>query len=176
MSKVAKFVVIINDNAGWIENQAINFYSNLFGKSAALGEKYVEENLSISKLFKIQNDFSVEIMMVYDDEIPLCFMKLNSSRLSNQNLEANKAVGIEHIVYFDKDELVVLFKRAEEVASQRKYDLIWIKVFKEDVVLIAFLESLGYVAFNFENDSDALFKGRYVYFKKIMPNHANYIM
>ena len=173
MSKVAKFVVIINDNAGWIENQAINFYSNLFGKSAALGEKYVEENLSISKLFKIQNDFSVEIMMVYDDEIPLCFMKLNSSRLSNQNLEANKAVGIEHIVYFDKDELVVLFKRAEEVASQRKYDLIWIKAFKDDVILIELLESLEYQVFDYEEDNSKNSNQEQVYFRKEMPVHSN---
>lgn len=176
MSKVAKFVVIINDNAGWIENQAINFYSNLFGESTVLGEKYVEENLSIPKLFKIQNDFSVEMMMVYDNETPLGFMKLNSSRLSNQNLGTNKPVGIEHIVYFGKDDLLVLVKRAEEVAVQRKYDLIWIKAFKEDAVLIKLLESLGYQEFNYEEDSSKNSNQGQVYFRKAMPVHSKPIL
>jgi hypothetical protein len=176
MSKVAKFVVIINDNAGWIENQAINFYSNLFGQSTALGEKYVEENLSIPKLFKIQNDFSVEMMMVYDNETPLGFMKLNSSRLSNQNLGTNKPVGIDHIVYFKKEDLLVLLKRAEEVATQRKYDLIWIKAFKEDTVLIELLESLGYQTFNYNEDNVTNSYQEPVYFRKEMPVHSKPIL
>ncbi|MEA9414094.1 hypothetical protein [Flavobacterium sp. PL02] len=173
MSKVAKFVVIINDNAGWIENQAIKFYSNLFNQSQVLGEKYVEENLSIPKLFKIQNDFSVEMMMVYDNETPLGFMKLNSSRLSNQNLGANKPVGIDHIVYFGKDDLMVLLKRAEKVANQRKYDLIWIKAFKDDVILIELLESLEYQVFDYEEDNSKNSNQEQVYFRKEMSVHSN---
>lgn len=165
MVKVAKFVVIINDNVVWMENKAIQFYSGLFGQKA-LGEKYVDENLSHQKLFKIQNDFSVEVLMVYEGDNPLSFMKLNSSRLSNQNLGANKAVGIEHIVYFNPEDVAVLFKRAEEIALQRKYDLIWVKVLEIDTVLIETLQSLDYEKFSFEEPINEDFHQKLVYFRK----------
>lgn len=98
MSKVAKFVVIINDNVVWMEEKALKFYSDLFGTEKEIGEKYAQENLSSQKLFRIQNDFSVEMLMAYEGENPLSFLKLNSSRLANQNLGANKPIGFNHIV------------------------------------------------------------------------------
>lgn len=154
MSKAAKFVVKINDNIIWMEEKALKFYSDLFGSSKEIGEKYTTENLSRQKFFKIQNDFSVEMLMVYENENPLSFMKLNSSRLSNQNLGANKAIGVDDIVYFNQDDLIVLFKRAEEVAIQRKHDLIWAKAFEIDVVLIQTLKSLGYQKFSYKNEDN----------------------
>ncbi|KQO20556.1 hypothetical protein ASF10_15885 [Flavobacterium sp. Leaf82] len=166
MSKVAKFVVIINDNVVWMEEKALKFYSDLFGDAKEIGEKYAQENLSSQKLFKIQNDFSVEMLMAYEGENPLSFMKLNSSRLSNQNLGANKPIGVDHIVYFNPDDLSALFKRAEEVALQRKHDLIWAKAFEIDTVLIETLKSLGYEEFEYENDSTRDTHQKQLYFKK----------
>ncbi|OXG09044.1 hypothetical protein BC749_103147 [Flavobacterium araucananum] len=165
MSKVAKFVVIINDNVVWMEEKALKFYSDLFGSEKEIGEKYAQENLSSQKLFKIQNDFSVEMLMAYEGENPLSFMKLNSSRLVNQNLGANKPISVNHIVYFDPEDLVVLFKRAEEVAMQRKHDLIWVKVFEIDSILIQTLNSLGYQKFDYENESEQEIQ-KQLYFKK----------
>ncbi|OMQ10342.1 hypothetical protein [[Flexibacter] sp. ATCC 35103] len=166
MSKVAKFVVIINDNVVWMEEKALKFYSNLFDSSQEIGEKYAQENLSRQKLFKIQNDFSVEVLMAYEGENPLSFMKLNSSRLCNQNLDANKPVGVDHIVYFSPEDIMVLFKRAEEIALQRKYDLIWAKAFEIDAVLIENLKTLGYEEFNYENDNTRDTNQKQLYFKK----------
>lgn len=165
MSKTAKFVVKINDNIIWMEEKALKFYSDLFGSSKEIGEKYPTENLSRQKFFKIQNDFSVEMLMVYENENPLSFMKLNSSRLSNQNLGANKAIGVDDIVYFNQDDLNVLFKRAEEVAIQRKHDLIWAKAFEIDAVLIQTLKSLGYQEFSYKNE-DNQENPNQLYFKK----------
>jgi hypothetical protein len=166
MSKVAKFVVIINDNVIWMEEKALLFYSNLFVGSEEIGEKYAQENLSSQQLFKIQNDFSVEMLMAYDGENPLSFMKLNSSRLANQNLDANKAIGVEHIVYFNREDIQVLFKRAEEVALQRKHDLIWAKAFEIDTTLTEELKTLGYEEFNYENDVNCDTNQKQLYFKK----------
>lgn len=166
MSKVAQFVVIINDNVVWMEKQAFIFYSNLFGESKEIGEKYAKENLSSQQLFKIQNDFSVEMLMAYDGENPLAFMKLNSSRLLNQNLGANKAIGVNNIVYFDQEDLMVLFKRAEQVALQRKHDLIWVTAFEIDVDLITTLKSLSYIEFDYENASNQETDQKQLYFKK----------
>ncbi|MBS7229508.1 hypothetical protein KHA90_00600 [Flavobacterium psychroterrae] len=166
MHKVAKFVVIINDNVVWMEEKALHFYSDLFADSKEIGEKYARENLSSQQLFKIQNDFSVEMLMAYDGENPLSFMKLNSSRLSNQNLDANKPIGINHIVYFNPEDISVLFKRAEEVALQRKHDLIWAKAFEIDTTLIENLKSLGYEEFNYENDVNLDTNEKQLYFKK----------
>jgi hypothetical protein len=166
MSKIAKFVVIINDNVIWMQEKALKFYSDLFGAKKEIGEKYASENLSSQKLFKIQNDFSVEMLMVYEGENPLSFMKLNSSRLSNQNLDANKPMGVDHIVYFNPEDITVLFKRAEEVALQRKYDLIWAKAFEINIVLIETLKSLGYEEFNYESDTTRDTNQKQLYFKK----------
>jgi hypothetical protein len=166
MSKIAKFVVIINDNVVWMEEKALQFYADLFVNSKETGEQYARENLSSQQLFKIQNDFSVEMLMAYDGENPLSFMKLNSSRLSNQNLDANKPMGVDHIVYFNPEDINVLFKRAEEVALQRKYDLIWAKAFAVDTVLIETLKSLGYEEFNYEKDSTRDTDEKQLYFKK----------
>ncbi|MFH6994981.1 hypothetical protein [Flavobacterium sp. FlaQc-48] len=165
MTKVAQFVVIINDNVVWMEKKALEFYSDLLGQKE-LGEKFVAENLSHQKLFRIQNDFSVEMLMAYEGDNPLSFMKLNSSRLSNQNLGANKAIGAEHVVYSSPDDITVLFNRAQQVALQRKHDLIWVKVLEIDTVLIEVLQSLHYEEFSFEeplaNESDP----KLIYFRK----------
>lgn len=165
MSKVAQFVVILDANSRWMESQALHFYSNLFS-SDDLGEKYVAENLSVSKFIKIQNNFSVEVLIVNDDETPLSFMQLNSSRLSNQNLGTNKPIGIDHIVYFNAEETILLFNRAEVIAKQRKHDLIWVKIFEADIVLKETLQSLGYTPFDYEGDIPNNVDQKQIYFRK----------
>lgn len=161
MFKVAKFVVIINENVNWMENQAINFYTNLF-QSQTEGKKYTEENLSREILFKIQNDFSIEMLMVYESETPRSFLKMNSSRLFNQHIGTAKPLSLETIIYDSEDDIVILLKRVEEVATQRKYDLIWIKVCITDTLLIQILQSLGYRQFSLADNK----KEQEIYFKK----------
>jgi len=165
MSKVVKFVVLLIENALWMENKAIGFYTAVLGDKAS-GEKYVAENLSHQKLIRIQNDFSVEMLMVHEAETPLSFMKLNSSRLYNQNTRANKPMGIEQVVYFNSEELSLLLKRAEAIAAQRKHDLIWIKVFEKDTVLKEILQSFDYREFHFDEQANEDSQHQQLYFKK----------
>ncbi|MFC0777453.1 hypothetical protein [Flavobacterium sp. HJSW_4] len=166
MSKVAKFVVIINDNVFWMEDKAVQFYTNLF-KEKEIGEKYAEEHLSQKELFRIQNDFSIEILMAYLDETPQSYLKLDSSRILNENLGASKAINLSEIIYFDEEDLKALIKRAEEIASQRKHDLIWVKAFAVDTALIAILRSLNYEEFDLEETVEDQFPKR-IYFRKKM--------
>ena len=148
MSKKAQFVVIIQDTATWMENQAKKFYSNLFS-SETIGEKYVGETLSIPALFKVQNDFNIEVLMVHENETPSSFLQLNSSRILNEKIEAEKPICIDHIVYSDVEEIQILFDRAEVIAQQRKHDLVWVKLFESDLILKETLIGMGYTAFNF---------------------------
>ena len=164
MSKVAKFVVIINDNVFWMEDKAVQFYTNLF-KEKELGEKYAEEHLSQKELFRIQNDFSIEILMAYLGESPQSYLKLDSSRILNENLGALKAINLSEIIYFDEEDLKALIKRAEEIASQRKHDLIWVKTFAVDVPLIEMLRLLNYEEFDWEEIVEGQFPKR-IYFQK----------
>lgn len=164
MSKIAKFVVIINDNVSWMEEKAIQFYNGLF-EEKIVGEKYVETHLSQKELFRIQNDFSIEILMAYDGEIAQSYLKLNSSRILNENLGALKAINLSEIIYFDEEDLKVLIKRAEEIASQRKHDLIWVSAFSCDATLIKMLLSLDYEKFDLEEGIEDQFSKR-IYFKK----------
>lgn len=148
MSKKAQFVVIIQDTATWMEDQAKKFYSNLF-LSETIGEKYVAETLSIPALFKVQNDFNIEVLMVHENENPSSFLQLNSSRIFNEKIEASKPICIEHIVYSDAEEIQILFDRAEVIAQQRKHDFIWVKLFESDLILKETLIEMGYTTFNY---------------------------
>jgi len=150
MSKIAKFVLVLSENAVWMENQAIQFYTNLFGQSNETAQKYVSDYFSQKKLIRDQNDFSVEILMVYEDENPLCFLELNSSWGVNQNLPAVKPVCINHIIHQNGEGLIELIKRAEEVAAQRRLDLIWMRVFATDQILLNLMPKLGYLEFHFD--------------------------
>jgi len=164
MYKIAKFVVIIHDNVSWMEEKAIQFYSGLFNQKE-LGEKYVEQHLSQKELFRIQNDFSIEILMAYLDESPQSYLKLNSSRILNENLGASKAINLSEIIYFDEEDLIALLKRAEEIAYQRKHDLIWVTAFSEDTVLIETLRSSNYEEFDGKENVEDQFPKR-IYFQK----------
>ena len=166
MSKIAKFVVIINDNVFWMEEKAVQFYTNLF-KQKDLGEKYAEQHLSKKELFRIQNDFSIEILMAYLDETPQSYLKLDSSRIRNENLGVSKAINLSEIVYFDEEDLKALIKRAEEIASQRKHDLIWVSAFALDTALIDILRSLNYEEFDGKESIEDQFPKR-IYFRKKM--------
>jgi hypothetical protein len=166
MSKAAKFIVIINDTITSMENNSILFYSNLFGQSNSLGEKYAQENLSGQNFSKIQNDFLVEILAIGEEKKPLSFLKIDSRRLINQNLEANKAIRVSDIVYFSLEDLILLLKRAEEVAVQRKHDLIWIEAFEVDTTLINTAQSLGFERFSFEQGSNENLYPKRIYFRK----------
>lgn len=166
MSKIAKFVVIINDNVFWMEDKAVQFYTNLF-KEKELGEKYAEEHLSKKELFRIQNDFSIEILMAYLGETPQSYLKLDSSRILNENLGASKAINLSEIVYFDEEDLKVLIKRAEEIASQRKHDLIWVSAFAVDTALIDILRSINYEEFEGKESIEDQFPKR-IYLRKKM--------
>ncbi|WET03138.1 hypothetical protein [Flavobacterium sp. YJ01] len=164
MSKIAKFVVIINDNVSWMEDKAVQFYTNLF-KEKDLAEKYVEQHLSKKELFRIQNDFSIEILMAYLDEAPQSYLKLDSSRILNENLGVSKAINLSEIVYFDEEDLKVLIKRAEQIASQRKHDLIWVSAFAVDIALIDILRSLNYEEFDWQESFESQFPKR-IYLRK----------
>jgi hypothetical protein len=166
MSKSAKFIVIINESILSMENNAILFYSNLFGQSNSLGEKYAKENLSSQKFLKIQNDFLVEILAVGEDKNPVSFLKLDSRRLSNQIPETKKAIRVSDIVYFSSEDLTLLLKRAEEVALQRRHDLIWIEVFEIDTILIEMLQSFGFEKFDFNQDNSEDIYPKRIYFRK----------
>lgn len=166
MSKIAKFVVIINDNVFWMEDKAVQFYTNLF-KEKELGEKYAEQHLSKKELFRIQNDFSIEILMAHLGETPQAYLKLDSSRILNENLGASKAINLSEIVYFDEEDLKALIKRAEEIASQRKHDLIWVSSFAVDTALIDILRSLNYEEFDGKESIEDQYPKR-IYFRKKM--------
>lgn len=148
MSKKAQFVVIIIDTATDMEAKAKKFYSNLFF-SEEIGEQYVSEKLSISELFKVQNDFNIEVLMIHENETSSSFLQLNSSRIFNEKIEASKPICIEHIVHLDIEEIQLLFNRAEEIAKQRKHDFIWVKIFETDLILKDTLIEMGYIIFNY---------------------------
>lgn len=108
----------------------------------------------------------IEILVTGEDKKPLSFLKLDSRRLSNKNIEANKAIFVSDVVYFNSEDLILLLKRAQEVASQRKHDSIWVEVFQIDIILTETVQSLGFERFDYEeNNSNDNYPKR-IYFRK----------
>ncbi|MNE75151.1 hypothetical protein D3C80_1712810 [compost metagenome] len=153
-----------------MENQAVEFYTSLFGGSLETAQKYVSDYFSQKKLISDQNDFSVEILMAYKEETPLCFLELNSSWMVNQKLPAVKPVCINHIIHQNGEGLRELINRAEQVALQRKLDLIWIRVFNTDQVLLDLMPELGYLEFEFDIAPVQGLAAAQIYFSKIITN------
>ncbi len=165
MSKKAQFVVIIINTATDMEAKAKRFYSNLFS-SETIGEQYVSNYLSVSELFKVQNDFNIEVLMIHENEIPSSFLQLNSSRIFNEKIEASKPICIEHIVHLNVEEIQLLFNRAEEIAKQRKHDFIWVKLFESDLILKDTLIEMGYETFNYSRDTADNLLAKQLFLKK----------
>ncbi|MNL66642.1 hypothetical protein D3C87_1911400 [compost metagenome] len=61
----------------------------------------------------------------------------------------------------------MLIKRAEEIASQRKHDLIWLSAFAVDTALIDILRSLNYEEFEGKESIEDQFPKR-IYLRKKM--------
>lgn len=165
MSKKAQFVVIIQDTAIWMENQAKKFYTSLFS-SEAISKKYVAKTLSVQALFKVQNDFNIEVLMIHENETPSSFLQLNSSRILNEKIEAKKPICFEHIVYLDVEEIQILFDRAEVIAKQRKHDFVWVKFFDSDFTLKQKLLSLNYTLFDYEENPTDILPAKQYFLKK----------
>ncbi|AWK05685.1 hypothetical protein HYN56_16135 [Flavobacterium crocinum] len=165
MSKKAQFVVIILDTATDMEAKAKKFYSDLF-LSKIIGEQYVSEYLSIPELFKVQNDFNIEVLRIHENEIPSSFLQLNSNRIFNEKIEASKPICIEHIVHFSAEEIQLLFNRVEEIARQRKHDFIWVKIFESDLILRENLIEMGYSAFNYSGTVAENLPAKQLFLKK----------
>lgn len=165
MSKKAQFVVIILYTATDMEAKAKKFYSNLF-LSEEIGEQYVSEKLSISELFKVQNDFNIEVLMIHENETPASFLQLNSSRIFNEKVEASKPICMEHIVHLNVEEIQLLFNRAEEIAKQRKHDFIWVKIFESDLILKETLIEMGYIIFNYSGTAAENLPVKQLFLKK----------
>lgn len=90
-------------------------------------------------------------------------MKLDSRRVLNQKIEAKKAIHVKGIVYLNSEDLLLLLKRAEEVALQRKHDLIWIEVFQLDIILSEIVQSLEFERFDLKQNNNY---PKRIYFRK----------
>lgn len=167
MGIIAKFVIIVPENASWIEHNALEMYIKLLPEAKEEAESYVEDNLSADKLIWGQNDFSTEMLMTYDKEIPLAFLQL-TSKYANKYIQAQKPIGIQHIIHTGETGLRELLERAIQIAIQRKYTLIWIKALRNDRILIELLLSSGYEEFEPRELEQDISLIEYIYFKKAL--------
>ena len=114
-------------------------------------KKYLEEELSISKLTNELNDNSAEFYFATHDDKIIGYLKLNFGK-SQTELQDNGALEIERIYvlneYHGKNVGKLLYNKAKQIARQHGADYIWLGVWEENPKAIYFYKKNGFVAFD----------------------------
>jgi hypothetical protein len=114
-------------------------------------KKYLEEELSITKLTTELNDNNAEFYFAKDDEKVIGYLKLNFGQ-SQTELQDDKALEIERIYvlkeYHGKSVGQLLYDKAIQIARKKSAEYVWLGVWEENLRAINFYKKNGFVEFD----------------------------
>nr|WP_322623495.1 hypothetical protein [uncultured Flavobacterium sp.] len=168
MSIIVKFIVITPLNSTWIRNSAEQQIKDTYKTPESLqqAENTLLPAFTDESLIWGQNDFSKEMLMAFNEEEPVSSLRLVSNQPKLQELEANKPMYLDMIVHnFSEEGLKALINRAEQIAHQRKYDLLWTSVSVEDTFIKDTFEAFGFK--KIENQPDTNTNSSIVFAKQV---------
>jgi len=114
-------------------------------------KKYLEEELSITKLTTELNDNNAEFYFANHDEKVIGYLKLNFGQ-SQTELQDDKALEIERIYvlkdYQGKSVGQILYEKAIQIARKKCAEYIWLGVWEENESAISFYKKNGFVEFD----------------------------
>jgi ribosomal protein S18 acetylase RimI-like enzyme len=114
-------------------------------------DKYAEQNLNEDKFREQLSNADSEFYIVYEEEIPVGYMKLNFGQAQTE-LRDESSMEIERIYvkrkYHGKKYGQHLHEKAVEVARKRKVIYLWLGVWEHNLKAIGFYEKNGFVAFD----------------------------
>ncbi len=114
-------------------------------------KKYLDEELSITKLTTELNDNNAEFYFAMHDEKVIGYLKLNFGQ-SQTELQDEKAIEIERIYvlkeYQGKSVGQILYDIAIQIARKKCAEYIWLGVWEENSKAINFYKKNGFVEFD----------------------------
>ena len=114
-------------------------------------KNYLEEELSIKKLTaELNNTNSLFYFATLNNEV-IGYLKLNFGE-SQTELKDDKALEIERIYvskdFYGKSVGQLLYKKAIQIAKQKKADYVWLGVWEKNLRAIAFYKKNDFVTFD----------------------------
>jgi len=114
-------------------------------------KKYLDEELSITKLTTELNDNNAEFYFAKDVEKVIGYLKLNFGQ-SQTELQDDKALEIERIYvlkeYHGKSVGQILYDKAIQIARKKSAEYVWLGVWEENSRAINFYKKNGFVEFD----------------------------
>ena len=114
-------------------------------------KKYLDEELSITKLTTELNDYNAEFYFAKQDEKVIGYLKLNFGQ-SQTELKDEKAIEIERIYvlkeYHGKSVGQLLYDKAIQIARKKCAEYVWLGVWEENSRAINFYKKNGFVEFD----------------------------
>lgn len=121
------------------------------GNSEENMKMYLEEGFSEEKLLSELNDPNAEFYFATLKGEVIGYLKLNFGE-SQTELKDNSALEIERIyvlkAFHGKSVGQVLYKKAIEIAHQKKVNYVWLGVWEENPRAISFYKKNGFVEFD----------------------------
>jgi hypothetical protein len=146
MSIIIKFIVASEENAHRVSKMAIEHYTR------ADQQKDIHKEYSVSAFLNSANSFTREWLMSFNvtgededrEEQPLAFMELLSAHIPKE-AEGAKPLYIEKSIYATNGEgLKEVLNRAIEIAKQRRHDMLWAEIPKNDAKVKEVYAALGF--------------------------------
>lgn len=113
-------------------------------------QKYLDESFSPEKLIKELNTFDSQFFIVWEDENPIGYLKLNSGKAQTE-LHDEVSLEIERIYvkskYHGKKVGQILYEKALEIALQQNKKYLWLGVWEENLRAVNFYKKNGFVEF-----------------------------
>jgi ribosomal protein S18 acetylase RimI-like enzyme len=121
------------------------------GNSEENMKKYLEEGFSQEKLLSELKDPNAEFYFAASEGYIIGYLKLNFGN-SQTELKDNSALEIERIyvlkAFHGKNVGQLLYKKAIEIAHQKKVSYVWLGVWEENPRAISFYKKNGFVEFD----------------------------
>ncbi|RNL95091.1 hypothetical protein ED312_00355 [Sinomicrobium pectinilyticum] len=128
-----KYVVLTEDHANWIIDNTRAQYKRLFkdhGKYKDI-QKYLDETYALEPLVKSHNDFSKQMLMAFEESVPVASAELLASLPEEERPEnSDKPLLTRKMLHNTEGKgLAELLQRSEEIARQKKHDTLLIRTF-----------------------------------------------
>ncbi len=121
------------------------------GNSEENMKKYLEEGFAEEKLLSELHDPNAEFYFATSEGDVIGYLKLNFGE-SQTELKDNSALEIERIYvlkdFHGKSVGQLLYKKALEIAHQKKVNYVWLGVWEENPRAISFYKKNGFVEFD----------------------------
>ena len=135
-----------------LRHLAIQTFKEAFaeGNSETEMTLYLEKSFSREQLLKELNSASSEFYMVYLEDIPLAYLKVNFGNAQTESIDAD-ALEIERIyvlkTYYGKSVAQLLLNKSITIARQNQKTFIWLGVWENNHRAVAFYKKNGFEVF-----------------------------